>query len=51
MSYDTKCYALAEAFLKDGGWTYEPDIHKLAQNIQDCIEDYVSDLENTLEGT
>lgn len=46
MSYDTKCYNLAEAFLSDGGWTHSGDYERLAQQIQDCIEDFVAELEN-----
>lgn len=45
-TYDTKCYDLAQAFLKDGGWTYSGDIERLAQRIQDCIEDFMAELEN-----
>ena len=49
MSYDPKCYDLAEAFLKDGGWTHTTDIEKLAQKIQDVIEDHLADLSNAME--
>jgi hypothetical protein len=49
VSYDPKCYDLAETFLKDGGWTHTTDIHRLAQQIQDCIEDYMADLSNAME--
>jgi hypothetical protein len=42
MTYDTKCYDLAKAFLED-----EPDllcdeyIDELAKDIQTCIEDFI----------
>ena len=46
MAYDQKCYDLAALFLSD---VQDPvqheDAHKLAQDIQDVIEDYLSDLE------
>lgn len=45
-TYDPKCYDLAEAFLEGGGWTYSGDIERLAQLIQDCLEDYLAALEN-----
>lgn len=45
MSYDTKCYDLAEAFLQDSGWTHDATISALAQHIQDTIEDFIVDLE------
>lgn len=44
MAYDTKCYDIAEAFLSD-----EPSINTdvnrnaLAQEVQTCIEDFISD--------
>jgi hypothetical protein len=44
--YDVRCYDLAKDFLKDGGWTHSEDIHRLAQAIQDTIEDFIADLEN-----
>ena len=45
MSYDPKCYDLAKSFLADGGWTHSEDITALAQQIQDCIEDYLADMD------
>ena len=46
-SYDSKCFDLAEAFLGD-----EPHIPKeatgdLAQEIQQCIEDFIDDWKAT----
>lgn len=46
MSYDPKCYVLAEAFLEDvereEGWKpSERDRNNLAQAIQDAIEHYL----------
>ena len=49
MTHDPKCYALAETFLKDGGWTHTTDIQQLAQNIQDVINDHLADLSNAME--
>ena len=46
MSYDVKCYALAEAFLDEAGYNNTVDKNKLAQAIQDTIEDYIVDLDN-----
>lgn len=46
MSFDTKCYDLAKAFLEQGGWTHSPDSDRLAQQIQDTIEDFIVDLEH-----
>lgn len=46
MSYDSQCYDLAEAFLSDiQNPVNKDDAHKLAQDIQDVIEDYLSDVE------
>lgn len=45
MSYDAKCYDLAEAFLKEAGYDNTIDKDQLAQAIQDCIEDYLCDLD------
>jgi hypothetical protein len=43
MSYDPKCYDLAELFLSDGliGLGHEDRIKKLAQEIQFTIEDWI----------
>ncbi len=41
MSYDIKCYDLAEAFLKDEHVDEEETIGVLAQIIQDAIEDFI----------
>ena len=46
MSYDTKCYDLAKAWLSGTGWTCTIDIERLAQRIQDTIEDFEADLAN-----
>jgi hypothetical protein len=51
VSYDVKCYALAEAFLEDydlpepGDW--RTIAGQLAQRIQTGIEDDLSDLEDS----
>ena len=46
MAYDSKCYDLAEAFLSDvQNPVKHEDAHKLAQDIQSVIEDYLNDLE------
>lgn len=46
MSYDQKCYDLAEAFLSDvQNPVKHEDAHKLAQDIQSVIEDYLDELE------
>ena len=42
MSFDPKCYELAEYFLRDQT-TCERVIHALAQEIQDTIEDFSFD--------
>ena len=46
MGYDTKCYTLASEFLDDYELADEklldPLIDKLAQRIQDTIEDFLS---------
>lgn len=45
MSYDTKCYELAKAFLTDVDtkeWATERHIDQLAQDIQDAIEGYIA---------
>ncbi len=48
MSYDSSCYALAKEFLDDRGWSNTADYHRLAQEIQNVIEDFVADLENEM---
>jgi hypothetical protein len=44
MSYDRKCYDLAEAFLEDGpiSHDFEKQIGLLAQHIQTSIEDWIA---------
>jgi len=42
MSYDTKCYDLASAFLEDEPLSNEKDCHELAQLIQTTIEDWIT---------
>ena len=46
MSYDTKCWELAEYFLEDEKRVTEKIRTKLAQTIQDAIEDFLNDAEN-----
>ena len=49
MSYDQKCYDLAEAFLSDvQNPVKHEDAHKLAQDIQGVIEDYLDELERAV---
>lgn len=40
--YDVKCYDLAKHFLDEIEWAEEADIDTLAQDIQDCIEDFIT---------
>lgn len=49
MSYDTKCRALAETFLKDAELLTDDRAHELAQIIQDAIEGYI-DVEGLPKG-
>ncbi len=42
MSYDTKCDELARAFLADEKNVTAEDVAVLAQEIQDCIEDWLA---------
>ena len=51
MTYDTKCYELAETFLRDATneRNIHPDLvatnaHLLAQEIQQTIEDFIAEL-------
>lgn len=46
MTYDPKCYYLAEVWLNGTGDTHSETVVRLAQRIQDCIEDFMADLEN-----
>jgi len=44
VSYDTRCDELARVFLRDSKRdTDEPIVAKLAQRIQDAIEDFLQD--------
>lgn len=48
MGYDTKCYELAKSFIDDSNIpVYERDkmADELAQEIQDCIENFLSSKE------
>ena len=50
MSYDQKCYDLAALFLSDvQNPVKHEDAHKLAQEIQTTIEDYLNELERNQE--
>ena len=42
MSYDAKCYELAESFLSDSGPYLSSEVDQLAHVIQDAIEDWFS---------
>lgn len=42
-TYDRKCYALAEAFLKDEGCATPERCDALALDIQQAIEDYIEE--------
>jgi hypothetical protein len=46
MSYDTKCGELADCFLEDEKRVTDKIRTKLAQTIQDTIEDFLNDAEN-----
>ena len=47
MSFDPKCYEIAECFLEDTPRLYNDKVRaKLAQTIQDVIEDFISDDDN-----
>lgn len=51
MSYDTRCFELAEAFLDPEECTFcsmvrEVAVDKLAQGIQDYVEDFLNDPDN-----
>ena len=49
MAYDQKCYDLAEAFLSDvQNPVKHKDAHKLAQDIQCVIEDYLNEVEERM---
>ncbi len=45
MSYDPKCYDLAETFLSDVKGATAEDIDELAQAIQDCCEGACREIE------
>lgn len=46
MSYDSKCFALAEAMMKDHRDLDEEHrkVYELAQRIQDAIDDFMEEL-------
>ena len=46
--FDTRCYDLAEYFLQDVKDHTENDTVRLADEIQSCIEGFVSNLESDL---
>lgn len=45
MSYDEKCYELAEYFANDVSTVTVPQVSELAQHIQTSIEDWLAGLE------
>ncbi|MGH8103785.1 MAG: hypothetical protein ACREJQ_04605 [bacterium] len=47
MSIDPQCYTFAHTWLAPGGWTYTGDIARLAQQVQDVAEAFVTELEAT----
>lgn len=52
MTYDEKCYELAEAFLSDqplAGFNTESRRDKLAQEIQRTIEDFIANERDNYE--
>jgi hypothetical protein len=52
MSYDEKCYELAEAFLDDPDTQHintESNREKLAQDIQDAIEQFIMTAKDNYE--
>jgi hypothetical protein len=50
MSYDSKCYELAETFLLDANCMTKERAGELAQEIQDVIESYLNALEDSKSG-
>lgn len=42
-TFDPKCFELAEHFLADEPGAIDEDRAELAAEIQDCIEDFISD--------
>jgi hypothetical protein len=51
MPYDSKCYELAEYFLEDVGVPVVPKetVEKLAQTIQEAVEDFLDNIEHDHE--
>ncbi|HTE41725.1 MAG TPA: hypothetical protein VK629_12910 [Steroidobacteraceae bacterium] len=49
MSYDQKCFDLAESFLADAGFSGSDIIDGLAYEIQDVIEAYIKEIERSEE--
>ena len=45
MTVDPKCYALAQTWLANDGWTYTGDIQRLAEQIQEVCEAFQAELE------
>jgi len=45
MSYDPKCYDLAQQFLSDHDVGTKRNVDRLAQVIQDAIEEFIAELE------
>ena len=45
-TFDTKCYKLAKVWLANEGFTYSGDIEKLAEVIQDAIEDFMQSIDD-----
>lgn len=45
MSFDPKCHALAQAFLSDHDVGTKRNVDRMAQVIQDAIEDFIAELE------
>ena len=45
MSVDPKFYAFAQTWLAGSGYTWTGDIERLAQQIQDVAEDFVTELQ------
>lgn len=43
---DPKCYDLAKVWLANEGWTYSGNVTQLAQEIQQTIEDFITDMED-----
>jgi len=44
-TYDSQCWNLADYFLSETQFNTHKNTHELAYEIQQCIEDFLADLE------